>query len=82
MNDSFIKLVTIILLHDRAQPVRRQQGFLYNPPTTLKSIYKSSKNEKFKPPPYLDSQVRLIPTKTRAKYVKSLPPRSFDAKVI
>ena len=77
-----MKTVTIILIYDRTQPVRRQQGFLYNPPITSKPTYKSPKNGNFKPPTYVDSQVRLIPTKTRAKYVKSLPPRSFDAKVI
>ena len=82
MNYLFNITVTIILLHNKTQPVRRQQGFLYNPPTTLNSIYRSSKNGKFKPPPYVDSQVRLIPTKPRNKYVKSLPPRSLEAKVI
>ena len=81
MKYSFIKTIIIISLHERIQPVRRQQGFLYNPPTTSKPIYNSSKNRKFKPPPYVDSQVRLIPTKTKTKYVKSLPRRSFDIKV-
>ena len=73
---------TIIIFYDRTHPIRHQQGFLYNPPTTLKPIYKPTKNWKFKPPTHVDSQVRLIPTKTSTKYVESLPPRYPNAEVI
>ena len=77
-----LNLVIFLILNNRIRPIRQQQGFLYNPPTTLQPIYESLSNGKFKPPSHLDSQIRLIPTKTRTKYLKSQPPRSFTPKVI
>ena len=69
------------MLNNRTRPIKHQHGFLYNPPKTLQS-YRLDNNRKFKPPTNLDSQIRLIPTKTSKTHQNDGPPYSFDAKVM